>query len=237
VAIPLSQLITSAQRRADMVNSTFVDTATWTDYANSAQEGLFVKVSTAFKDTFFKHADFTLVNGVGNNEYALAGSGGSVPDFRRLRGLEQDPTLATRRNIPKFNFTDRNLFRRGTALGAFAPQSQQKGYRVVSRSTLLIEPPENCAGNYRLYYVPGPTAFILTTDNMMPELEPWQEWLFLDMARQALLKEESDISGVETRQRDIELDMSAAAETDEAEQDSVVDVEADDGYWGARRVW
>lgn len=228
MAIPVSALILSAQRAADMVNSGFVDTPTWIDWCDQAHKQLYGKVFQQFKDTFFKSTDFSMVNGT--NQQTLPA------DFRMLRGFEQDPTLAIRRNVPKFNFTDRNKYRSGT-IGAFNPQSQQKGYRVVARSTLLVEPPENCAGNYRLYYVNGPVTLTATTDDIMVELEPWSEYISQAMARKALLKEESDVTAVDERMAEIVADLQVETETDEGEQDSVVDVEADSQSILSLRVW
>jgi len=243
MSIPVSALITSAQRAADMVNSSFVDTNTWIDWCDQAHKQLYGKVFSVYRDSFYKATvasgasppasfpDIVLVNGAGNNIVALPS------DFRALRGLTQDPDLASRQSIPKFNFPERDYFRNGTTLSAFGPSSQTKAYRVVARSTLIMEPPENCAGHYRLYYINGPQTLTLTTDNMMAELEPWSEYISQAMARKALLKEESDISAVDQRMAEIVLDLQTETETDENQVDSVVDVEADAGFGWSRRVW
>lgn len=235
MAVALSALVLAAQRAADMINSPFVDTATWLDWANQAQLQLYGKVFSVYKDSFYKATvasgasppasfpDIVLVNGVGNNVVALPA------DFRALRGLTQDPDLASRKSIPKFNFAERDGFRVGTQLGGFSPPSRMKAYRVVARSTLIVEPPENCAGTYRLYYINAPVPFASTTDNMMAELEPWNEYISQAMARKALLKEESDISAVDQRMAEIVADLQTELETDENQVDSVVDVEGDDG--------
>ena len=244
MSIPVSSLILSAQAAADMVNSPFVDTPTWIDWCDQAHKQLYGKAFQAFQDTFYKATvasgsspptsfpDYTLANGVGNNIITLPS------DFRAIRGLfVQDPDQASRKNIPKFNFGELTKFRNGSDLASFGPSSQTKAYRVVSRSTLIMEPPENCGGTYRLYYVNGPLPLTQTTDTIMPELEPWVEYISQAMARKALLKEESDISAVDQRMSEIMTDMLIETETDENQVDSVVDVEADAGFGWSRRVW
>lgn len=333
MTILLSSLIYDAQRAADMINSSFVSIPTWIAWATQAESQLYGKVFSVYKDTFYKatvpsgaspptsYPDIVLVNGVGNNVVTLP------TDFRALRGLSQDPDLASRKTIPKFNFAERDYFRNGTGLAAFGPSSNTKAYRVVARSTLIVEPPENCGGTYRLYYVNGPTAFggmsrqfvigggdlpvvsgtsfrfqfangafsspadlgagllvqfdtahgqwsgaytvsavisstvvevvgafpppglftgtpsgtvtvfAAATNALMPELEPWQEYVSQAMARKALLKEESDISAVDQRMAEIVVDLQTETETDENQVDSVVDVEGDAGFGWSRRVW
>ena len=243
MSIPLSAIILDAQRAADMVNSPFVDTPTWISWATQAQNQLYGKVFSVFKDSFYKATvasgaspptsfpDYVLGNGVGNNVVTLPA------DFRALRLFEQDPDLPQRRPIPKFNFAEKDGYRVGSTLSAFNPPSNLKAYRVVARSTLYVTPPENCAGTYRLYYINAPVPFVLTSDNMMAELEPWQEYISQAMARKALLKEESDISAVDQRMAEIVIDLQTELETDENQVDSVVDVEGDGRGWRMRGGW
>ena len=137
----------------------FISDTVWTSWANQGQGELFDVVSTAFKDTFFKHADFTVTNNA--NEVPIGPSTNSIaPDFRMIKGLDKDPTLTTRRAIHKYNFGDRNQGGNGASFGAVYG-AQDPRYRVVSRSTLLLEPPEQSNGNFRLYYVNGPIPMAL----------------------------------------------------------------------------
>lgn len=333
MSILLSALIYDAKLAADMVASPFVSPSAWTTWATQAEGQLYGKAFSVFKDTFYKatvaagasppasYPDIVLINGTGQNIVTLPA------DFRAIRGLTQDPDQADRQSIPKYNFAERDYFRNGTGLAAFGPSSQVKAYRVVARSTLIMEPPENCAGHYRLYYVngpskfagptrqfaigggdgpslsgggipqftfalgafvagdvgggilvefggsaqawsgaytitavisstviqvaetfPPPSTFVATTQGtcavfqaagnaLMPELEPWQEYVSQAMARKGLLKEESDISAVDQRMTEIVGDLQTETETDESQVDSVVDVEADAGIGWSRRVW
>ena len=318
MSVLLSDLIVAAKEFADMVGVDFVSDSTWANWANQGQEELFQIVSTTFADTFYKHVDFTATTD--SNEIPLGPATDSIaPDFRMIKGLDKDPSLpSSRRPIHRFNFADRNRATAGSGLGAVYGQ-QDPRYRVVSRSTLVLEPQNLCAGNFRLYYVNGPLPLTLATDRnfamtsgdggpiqapdgnpgfvfenasftqadvgavmvvafnspngawsgeyiiravfsptfcsiiegypdpsgftypcagsvevvqsetpLMVELEPWAEYVSQVMARKALLKEESDISGIDERLLQIRNDILAAVETDMGEQDSIADVEGDD---------
>jgi hypothetical protein len=322
VVLPID-LIASAQRMADMVPpagadiaNEFVDAPTWLDWMNQGQEELWTVISSANKDTFFRTFDFSLT--APSNSQALP------VDFRRIRGLDLNPTQSIRRSVQKFNFGDRNKIGRQPPI-TMTPTAHDRAYRVVTRALMLIESPESCTGDYRLYYVNGPSPMTIGTNRsfaiatsdvpvitgggsyrlsfangnflssdvgsvitvafdspngawsgtyiiasvlsstfisivetfpdptgfsnpaggtvnviavdapLMPELEPYAEYVALVMARKALLKEESEVTEVDARIAQMRQDIETAADTDEANADSVVDVEEHVnslGVWG-----
>lgn len=199
-----------------MVGSGFISASQWQTFANAGQEELWTIVATAFADTFYKTSSFNVTNNA--NTVTLP------TDFRMLKGLDINPGLSSVRSIHRYNFADRNS--NGGVLAVTGPGYDPR-YRVVSRTTLVLEPPLQSNGSYLLYYVNGPTAFTAPTDPMMSELEPWREYISQTMARKALLKEESDISGVDERIAQLRQDIMSAVETDTAEQNSIADVEGD----------
>ena len=215
MSILLSALVTDAQVYSDMVGSPFITSAQWMTFANAGQEELWTIVATTFADTFYKTNSFTVTSNA--NTITLP------TDFRMIKGLDINPGLSSVRPIRRYNFADRDSATGGSFISPIIGNDPR--YRVVSRSTLVLEPPLQSNGNYMLYYVNGPTAFTAPTDPMMPELESYKEYISQVMARKALLKEESDISGVDERIAQMRADITTAVETDTAEQDSIADVE------------
>jgi hypothetical protein len=97
--------------------------------------------------------DFTLAGGVGGNSVPL-------PDnFQQGHGLELNPTSARPITVPYLsNWLDRN----NLTVTVTGPQSAGREY-AFSDGNLVVFPPSNSAGNYRLYFTPMWAPLALTS--------------------------------------------------------------------------
>jgi hypothetical protein len=146
MTITLEQLRDGARELADMQDpDDFVSETTWNEWINQGITELHRIECNANPDTYFVALDFTLTTG---NTYALPS------DFESIRGLDLNPGQSNRQTVHRFTFGNRNGATRAP-FDFYSPR--ERSYRVVSRSLLVIEPAEQAAGNYRLYYVPRPT--------------------------------------------------------------------------------
>lgn len=144
------QLLALAKEAADLSNVTdYVTDATWLSWLNAANTELHRFVTNKFKATFFRTFDFTLA--AGTSQVTLP------TNFWRLKGLDIDPDTVRRRSVRPFNFQERNQIRTAGTRD-FSPllYAPTRFYNVVGSSLLRIQPQEQAAGTYRLYYVPKP---------------------------------------------------------------------------------
>lgn len=223
----LAELVAGAKELSDKVDDPQVSDETWVSWVNQGVKELHRIVRTAFEDTFFDTVDFTLTGTT--FQYALPA------DFLSIKGLDYMPGTTNRSTVHRFNFTERNT----TGGGAFAPAGfpgdggAGRRYRVVSRSTLVIEPQEVAAGPYRLYYVPQATELVDDDDDLQTELEPFAEYVEIVAAIKALAKEESDTSDLIERRNVMRSDIESSVNNDQADPDTIADVEGG-GPWPYR---
>lgn len=174
MAVTLLQMRDAAKDLCDMVGNSFVADLTWTRWINDGIEGLYRIASKRRVGAFQTFSDVTLT--AASNLIAKPAT------FRNLLGVTLDPTVPSkRRSLTKYNFGERD------SMGLFANRS----YRVVGQS-ISIEPFQLCAGNYRVYYVAGPTLLVADVDVIDAILEPYDEYVTTWAAIRALAKEESD---------------------------------------------
>jgi len=181
----LLQLRTTAQQRADRVNSAFVTTSEWNSYINQSLFELYDILVTAYEDYYAAPPLMLLTNG--SNTYALPS------DFYKLLGV--DLGLNANSNawvtLKKFNFISRNRY--------VFPQLQANylgisglEYRIVGSNLTFIPTP---SGNQylRVWYIPRMPELLQDTD-IADGVNGWLEYVITDAAIKALQKEESDCS-------------------------------------------
>jgi hypothetical protein len=210
MATTLADLRDGAKNLSDKSADDQVSDATWGTWVNQGIEALYRLITSANPDAFYTTADFTLAGGISGNAYSLPAA------FRTLLGLTLDPTTSGRRNVPKFNFAERNDYTGpypwSWGWGTY-PTCRQRRYRVLAR-TITVEPYEFAAGNYRAHYRQGPTKLVADGDTLDVVLEPFAEYVMCFAARKGLAVEESDTSEVTTRMRELEVDIANTAQAD-----------------------
>lgn len=230
---PLITLRNGAKELADKVNDASVSDITWNVWINQGVESLWSLVSTAFADHFFKTFDFTLAGGVGGNILDVS----TVPttatgDFRRVRMIEWNPDTSSRLKIRSFNWNEKDA-RKGAPASTIWCSFRR--YRLMGQK-LYVEPYEQSAGPYRLYYIPGPQTLTLTCDALDPAVDEWAEYPMVFAAMKALGKEESDDSQLSNRIQALKAEiLDAAASRNDGDADTIADVEGggnNGGSWG-----
>jgi hypothetical protein len=158
VAVSAEQLIALAKEAADLTNvADYVTDATWLSWINAAATELHRLVTNKFKATYFRSFDFTFA--AGTSQLTLP------PDFWRFKGLDIDPDTSRRREVRPYNFQERNQLRPNDVRNwdplLFATD---RFYNVIGSSFLKLQPQEQAAGAYRLYYTPKvkPLTFMRT---------------------------------------------------------------------------
>ena len=101
----LSDMITQARQRADMVNSNFVSDSELTGYLNEANLELYDLLTTKFADEYFHTYDLITI-GSASNIYALP------KDFYKLKGVEIASDASNNRfiTIVPYMFNERNRY-------------------------------------------------------------------------------------------------------------------------------
>lgn len=235
----LGQIRLLAQQRADRVNSQFVTTSEWNVYINQSYFELYDLLIDTYEDYYVATPyvfttdgttfQYPLPNGVTTRD---AISNLVVAPFYKLMGV--DIGLSGTSNawvtLKKFEFIARNRFVfpqvTSTFLGVFNLR-----YRLVGNTIYFIPTPS--AGQFiRTWYFPKLTTLLQDTDRL-DGISGWTEYVVVDAARKALLKEESDTSMLMAeKQALIKRIEESAMNRDAGQPDTVSDTRSATGFWG-----
>lgn len=176
----LAQLRTLCRQRADMVNDYSVSDPELTSYINASAAELYDLLVNSDEEYYTTSTTFTISSG---NTYSLPAA------FYKLKGLDYAVTANDYINVGKYNFQSRNIKSKEN-LWRRAPYRE---YRILG-SSLYIEPADNAAGNYRLWYIPTYTELSDDADTL-DTINHWYEYIVIDCTIKMLAKEESDYQG------------------------------------------
>lgn len=202
----LSDLRTRAKQRADMVGSDFISDTEWNQYISDSYGALYDLLVGKFEDYYLSDPySFTV---------AAGSDSASLPaDFLKLKGVDYSDG-GTWREVKRFNFNERNV------------EAGFARYRLYG-STILFAPSSQAPGSYRLWYIPR--AAVLSNDADTVDCYGWEVWIEVDAARKALIKEESDTSGLERELATIAQRIETAArDRDVGEPGRITDVTTND---------
>ncbi len=190
-------IITQAKQRADLVNSEFISDSEWQAMANASLAQLYEKLIEAYGSDYFVQTPYSFTTDGTNDAYALPS------DFFKLLGvdLQLSPSATSTAlgwvTLWRFNFGDRNRFTLPNLISVWGWTNLS--YRLRGGYIWLQPLP---AGNQtlRLWYAPSFTPLDDDADTF-DGINGWEEWAVNDIAMKALVKEESDISGVAALQQ------------------------------------
>lgn len=229
----LGEIRLRAQQEANLQNSNFITMPEWNFYINQSYYELYDLLITTYEDYFV--APRLMFQTDGNQKYDLPNGNNynSAPALYKLYGV--DLGLSNSSNawvtIKKFDFIQRNRYVfpqiTSTFLGVFNLR-----YRVVGNQIMFIPVPS--AGQYiGLWYYPRLTTLLADSD-VMDGFSGWTEYVILDAAIKALLKEESDASALMARKEAIKLRIEAAANNrDVGQPDTISDTRTFSERWGS----
>jgi hypothetical protein len=237
----LSELTTLAQEYADMVNSNFVSPGEWTSYINLAYFELYNVLITMYGDDYFLKAPYTFTTDGVTFQYALPS------DFYKFMGL--DLQLGNVANswvtIRSFMFADRNRYAVPNFQSFYGVTNLR--YRIMSNSgptnsgtntgTLFLTPLPAANQTLRLWYIPRLTELVSGSDTV-DGVSGFQDYIPVEAAIKALMKEESDVSALQTRKQILLKQIQdSAAGRDVANPQTVSDTQWSDYQFPANNGW
>lgn len=188
-----------SQLRADKLNSKFLTTDEWNSNINQSMYELYDILVTKFGEDYFLAPPYILsTTGQatyplpdGSASFPLTGSSGNYPALFKLVGVDCGVAVGNNAwvTLPRFNWTDRNKFiypqLTANALGVF-----NLSYRQMGNNLWFI--PRPSAGQFiQVWYVPVMTQLLQDQDMLSFSFSGWSEYLIVDAAIKALVKEES----------------------------------------------
>ena len=220
MTVTLTELLSRVRTRADMVGSDFVTDTELTYWINESIRSLYDMLVKAYgEDYFISSKSFNTVSG--QSEYALDASPVSISDFYKLKGVDVVFSTDDVRTLRRFTFRDRNRYSpqaTWTSGGAKAIV-----YRLQGGKLWLLPAP---VGVYavKVWYVPAFTA-LATGASTFDGINGWEKWVVAEVARKALMKEESDVSELNQELGAYKVEIEAMiAVRDVGEEEKATDV-------------
>lgn len=186
------QIILQAQQRADLVNSGFISSSEWKAMTNASLQQLYEKLIEAYGSDYFVQTPSSITTDGQNDAYALPA------DFFKLLGVDLQLNVQAAAGslgwvtIWRFNFAERNRFTLPNILTIWGRTNLS--YRLRGQK-IWFEPLPSGGQSLRLWYAPVFTPLVNDADTF-DGVNGWEEWVVNDVAMKALVKEESDVSGV-----------------------------------------
>ena len=184
MAVTLAQIITEAKELIDESGSNFVDDTQWAIWANMGARKLARAIGRI-------NASLCLVRATGlviaSSDAAPGTNSITIPAAAvGVYAVERDPTSTTlRRFVRQINPMSKNA--RCGELGYWRDATK-----------VYIEPAEQSAGSYAIYYYAGATT-MTSGVNLDTFLEPWWEYVAMFAAIRAQAKDKLDTSELERR--------------------------------------
>jgi len=217
MTVTLAEILVEGKELADEVGSTFVDDTQWAIWANQGARQLARLVARYNRDMCVVKQDFSITSANAAPGLSLL----ALPtNMLAIHGVERDPTSFRRTWLRHRAVMQKNL------------NDGQLGY-WRDKNSIYIEPAEQSAGNYALYYVSGQST-MTGAINLATHLEQWWEYVALFAAIRAIEKDKLDSSVQRARLQAMEDDDIAplASNASGAFGDTIADV--DDLYGSSR---
>lgn len=218
MSITLQELQLQARHRADMENSDFVEDGELTSYINSSIAELRDLLAEAYGSEYYVVPTAAQTITSGTDSYDLPA------DFYELRAVDIRLSSTDRwADVPRFNFNERN---KDTGFQIMQPGGRTHiSYRLVG-DKIYFSPEPDTAAEYRLWYVPLPTALVNPADTLA-DLNSYSEYVIVDAAIKMLQKEESDVSILLLQKQQLAKRIQdKAAQRDAANADTIQDIYA-----------
>lgn len=181
MSVTVDQLVNLAKQRADMANSNFVKPTEWISYINYSYAELYDILVAKFADYYTAQFDFTLADSIDAQDLPA--------DFYKARGVDRALSGDEWYTLHPFSFEDRNKRRRIAVLGTLYPTVR---YRIYGNQ-IIFTPNDGADGSYRMFYIPRAQTLTSGSDSI-DGINGWEDYVVVDAAIKALVKEESDVS-------------------------------------------
>ena len=228
----VQEVINEGLDRADMLKSKFISPELQLSYFNKGFADMFSVVISIYEDEFVIQDPLVIEITTQTLKVDLPA------DFYKMRGLDKfqgggtvpsDPSLGDWFQVRKFNFLNRNKDNILRPINGLYPAVR---YRLWG-SQLLFDDPDNALGSYRLWYIPRPTVFASASDTVTFANQYRQDYVALQIAIRALIKEESDTTTVEREMAQMRDNIeSFDRDRDSGEPETITDTQ-----FGGDRAW
>lgn len=225
---------------ADKLNSNFLTLDEWNININQSTFELFDILITKYGDDFFLASPYTFET-TGAKNYSLpdgstafAVNGVTPPAVYKMLGADCGVAVGNNAwvTLPRYNWIDRNKFiypqLQANALGVF-----NLSYRQMGNEIYFI--PNPSAGQYiQIWYVPIMTMLLQDADMLGFSISGWDEYVVVDAAIKALLKEESfeQAGALSTRKQALlERIETTAANRDIGQPNTISDTRTSTGFF------
>lgn len=238
--INLGMMRYQAQLRADKLNSPFITLDEWNIMINKSMFGLFDWLTDKDGENFVVASPYTFST-TGAKNYALpdgsssfAVGGVTPPAVYKMLGVDCGVAVGNNAwvTLPRYNWIDRNRFiypqLQANALGVF-----NLSYRQMGNQLYFI--PNPTAGQFiQIWYVPVMTMALQDTDMLSFSISGWDDYVIVDAARRACLKEESfeqaaaltqELDGMKERIEEI------ASNRDQGQPNTISDTRSNTGFF------
>jgi hypothetical protein len=195
--ISVQTIVDSAIDLADMRNSQFIDQSGTAGtelirYVNLAKRDLYNQIVQVNEHYFTTTSN---INVVGSTDtYALPA------DFYKLDGADLQIAQDRYLSLRPFMFAERNKFRSGLAISS-APAGLVFKYLLVGNSIRFLPMPQQTA-TVQIWYTPTPTVITSFADTV-ETIVGGDEYMSLYVAMAMLLKEESDVTALDNKRREV----------------------------------
>lgn len=212
----LAAITAAAQARADMVNSSFLSAAEWTNNVNSSYAELYDLLVQKFGNDYYVSTSSSIVTTGLTDVFALP------TDFYKLLGVDLlisgSGASGNYLTLHPFSFSERNRYslqNRQAALGRTNLRYRLNG------ANLWFSPLPASGQTIRLWYVPRLTILVSSSD-AVDGVSGWEEYIVIDAAIKAMQKEESDVSILMAQKQAMVRRINEAAENRDAGQPATV---------------
>lgn len=189
-----------AQLRSDKLNSQYLTTDEWNSNINQSIFELYDILVSKFGDDYF-FAPPLLIPLTGLDYYRLPDgsnypiAGVNSPAMYKLNGVDANLSgAATGPNagwipLSRFNWSDRDKYTTWPNQAGALNNIYQMSYRQMGQNLHII--PANSNQLIRLWYVPIMNQLLQDTDMLAFSISGWSEYIIIDAAMKAMVKEES----------------------------------------------
>lgn len=184
--IALSTLKTRARQKADMVNGNFIKDPELLNYINEAYFNFYDLIVRSFEDyNLLGPVSFSISSG--SSTYSLPAA------FYKVAGVDRSLGGGDYYGLERFEWSKRNSYNRSSY---YLPSLRTKKLRYrITGNDLRIVPEQDAPGDYRLWYIPTPTALADDADEIMG-YNGFEELIVIDTAIKMLTKEETDTASL-----------------------------------------
>jgi hypothetical protein len=222
------EIIEAAQQRADMVGSDFLSDSEWRANTNASLQDLYDRLIEAYGNDYYVQTPYSFTTDGTNEMYALP------DDFYKLLGVDLQVFTASSAaqngwvTIWRFDFAERNQYTLPGLVTLFGRTLVR--YRL-SANNIWLSPLPQSGQVLRLRYAPTFTLLVDDSDTF-DGVNGWEEYAINLTAKKALVKEESDTSGVDSLMaRDIERLETIKENRDAGAPSTTIDVYRINGGW------